>query len=75
MVIEVNAKTVAMAMLMAYDKAPTVEDGLANATRLLADTFFPSEPEPEWWEPVKGYMYRSSMRSCLAAIACELENG
>ena len=71
---QVCAKEVAMAILMAYDKTHTVEDGLAMAIRVLSDSLFPPEVEPEWWEPVRGYQRRESIRNCLHVIACELEN-
>jgi hypothetical protein len=75
MTVEVNPKVIATAVLMAYDNSSTVEDGLANVVRVLATSMFPIEPEPEWWEPFRGYQRRASLRKCLETIASELEDG
>jgi hypothetical protein len=70
-----SAKALAIAMLMAYDEAPTVESGLASTVRLLADSLWPNEPEPRWWQPVRQHHNRALIRTCLLAIASELEDG
>lgn len=70
-----SAKALAIAILMAYDEAPTVESGLAGTVRLLADSLWPTEPEPRWWQPVRQHNNRALIRTCLLAIASELEDG
>jgi hypothetical protein len=63
----------AQAVLIAYDDASTVENGLAASIRVLANQFFPYEPEPHWWQPVRPHFRRQCQRKALLRIADELE--
>ncbi len=47
---------------------------IAAALRAAADQVVPSEPEPEWWEPVRPSFNRQCIRRQFLAIATELEN-
>lgn len=68
-----NLSPIAQAVLMAYDDASTVENGLAASIRVITDQHFPQEPEPKWWQPVRPHFARQCRRNALLRLAAELE--